>query len=96
MSKFDTTVLIVGAGPVGLSAALALSRMNIDVQIIDSGLEIDSRMRASTFHPPTLDMIEDLGVLDALLVQGLKVPVWRMRQHESGESVAFDLGCWAT
>ena len=91
MSNFDTTVLIVGAGPVGLSAALALSKMNIDVQIIDSGLEVDSRMRASTFHPPTLDMIEELGLLDELLEQGLKVPVWRMRQHESGESVAFDL-----
>jgi len=92
VNSSDTTVLIVGAGPVGLSAAFALSKMNIDVQVIDSGLDVDSRMRASTFHPPTLDMIEELGVLDELLAEGLKVPVWRMRQHESGESVAFDLG----
>jgi len=96
MSKSDCTVLIVGAGPVGLSAALVLARANIDVRVIDAGSDVDRRMRASTFHPPTLDIIEELGLLDALLQLGMKVPVWRMRQHETGESVAFDLSIIAT
>jgi len=87
----STAVLVVGAGPVGLSAALALRQAGIDVRVIDAGLGIDQRMRASTFHPPTLDMIDELGLGASLIDQGLKVPVWQMRRHPSGEHVDFDL-----
>ena len=86
-----TTILVVGAGPVGLSAALALRQAGIDVRRVDAALGLDKRMRASTFHPPTLDMIDDLGVGAALIEQGLKVPRWQMRRHPSGEHVDFDL-----
>ena len=34
-------VLIVGAGPVGLSAALALSKGGVDVRVVDAGADID-------------------------------------------------------
>ena len=84
-------VLIVGAGPVGLTAALALARADVEVRVVDAGSSVDRRMRASTFHPPTLDMVDDLGLVDALVELGLRVPRWQLRQHESGESVEFDL-----
>ena len=84
-------VLVVGAGPVGLSAALSLARLGVPVRVIDSGDDIDRRMRASTFHPPTLDIIESLGLADDLLADGLKAPQFQLRQHESGEFVSFDL-----
>ena len=87
-----TPVIIVGAGPVGLTAALALSAANIELRVVDAASGLDRRMRASTFHPPTLDMLADLGIADELLTAGLKVPCWQMRQHESGEFVEFDLG----
>lgn len=85
------SVLIVGAGPVGLTAALALMQAGVDVRVIDAGESVDKRMRASTFHPPSLDIIAELGLAETLLKQGMQVPRWQMRQHESGERVEFDL-----
>lgn len=85
------SVLVVGAGPVGLSAALALTQAGVAVRIVDASSDVDKRMRASTFHPPTLDMIATLGLARQLTKQGLPVPRFQMRQHESGEHVTFDL-----
>ena len=89
--SFDLPILVVGAGPAGLTAALALSQRGIDVAVVDAAGATDPRMRASTFHPPTLDMLAGLGVVETLLDQGEKVRHWQMRQHESGEYVSFDL-----
>ena len=86
-----TPVFVAGAGPVGLTAALILARAGVAVRVVDAGPAPDRRMRASTFHPPTLDMIEDLGLGQSLVGLGLTVPVWQMRQHETGEHVDFDL-----
>lgn len=85
------SVLVVGAGPVGLSAALALTQAGVAVRVVDAASDVDKRMRASTFHPPTLDMIASLGLARQLIRQGLPVPRFQMRQHESGEHVTFDL-----
>ncbi|MCH9696003.1 MAG: FAD-dependent monooxygenase [Gammaproteobacteria bacterium] len=87
-----TTVLIAGAGPVGLTSALALAQRNIKVMVVDSAVGVDTRMRASTFHPPTLDMIAELGLANKLLEQGLRVAEFQLRHHESERAVKFDLG----
>ena len=49
-------------------------------------------MRASTFHPPTLAMLQDLDVLDELIAQGLKAPVYQYRNRGSGNIIELDLG----
>jgi len=87
----STTVLIVGAGPVGLTAALALARAGVSLRIVDAASGVAKRMRASTFHPPTLDMIDSLNLADELVDQGLPVPQFQLRQHESEDHVIFDL-----
>lgn len=84
-------VLIVGAGPVGLVAALALARQNVPVRVVDAGSDIERRMRASTIHPPTLDMLAELGVAGRLVDAGLEVRTWQLRQHESARYVNFEL-----
>lgn len=84
-------VLIVGAGPVGTVMATLLARANIDVIILESGEDCAQDMRASTFHPPTLEMLDDIGVTAMLLERGLKAPVYHWRDRRTGEIIEFDL-----
>lgn len=89
MSSCD--VLIVGGGPVGLTLALRLSRMGVAVTVFERSLDIVEDLRASTFHPPTLDLLDTLGVTPLLLEQGLICPHWQVRWHETHERALFDL-----
>jgi 3-(3-hydroxy-phenyl)propionate hydroxylase len=50
-------------------------------------------MRASTFHPATLDLLADSGLADALVERGTVVPQWQYLIHESGERAVFDMSC---
>lgn len=88
-------VLIAGAGPVGLIGALWLARQGVAVTVIDALAAPAEDLRASTFHPPTLDMLEDMGLLEWLLPRGLKSPVFQHRDRPTGEIFAFDLGLLA-
>ena len=89
--NLETDVLIVGAGPVGLLAANALVEKSIDIYICDKLNAPVEELRASTFHPPTLDLLEPLGLTSAVLENGLKSPEWQIRFHETGDRVVFDL-----
>lgn len=89
--NLKTDVLIVGAGPVGLLAANALAEKSIDLYICDKLNSPVEELRASTFHPPTLDLLEPLGLTDSVLKNGLKSPEWQIRFHETGDRVVFDL-----
>ena len=54
----EERVLIAGAGPVGLVAAAQLVKHGVPVTVVEAGNDLSSESRASTFHPPTLDMLE--------------------------------------
>jgi 2-polyprenyl-6-methoxyphenol hydroxylase-like FAD-dependent oxidoreductase len=87
-----TPVLIVGGGPVGLTAALCLAAAAVPVAVFEAQEGIAEDLRASTFHPPTLDMLDTLGLASALVTQGRITPRWQVRLHETGERAEFDLG----
>ncbi len=84
-------VLIVGGGPVGLTAALLLAAAEIPVVLFEAEAAISQDLRASTFHPPTLDMLDRFGLGTALVAQGLITPSWQIRLQETGERAEFDL-----
>jgi 3-(3-hydroxy-phenyl)propionate hydroxylase len=88
----EDRVLIAGAGPVGLVAAAQLVRNNIPVTVLEAGNELSSESRASTFHPPTLDMLEQLDVARQLIGEGLKAPKIQYRAKKDGVIAQFDFG----
>lgn len=88
-------VLIVGAGPVGLVSACCLSQAGIPVTIVETSRELPRDLRASTFHPPTLDMLDRFDVSKKLVERGLVCPTWQFRDRNEGVVATFDLGLLA-
>ncbi len=84
-------VVIAGAGPVGLTAALLLGSKGIRVTVLESATKLSEELRASTWHPPTLDMLAPYGITARMLADGLICPSWQIRMHPSGERAVFDL-----
>ncbi len=87
----DVDVVIAGAGPVGTVAAYALAKAGLSVMIAEAGATCAEDLRASTFHPPTLEMLDDMGIYDELAPQGLVAPVYQYRVRSTGDVLAFDL-----
>lgn len=84
-------VVIAGAGPVGCSLALMLAQKGIPVILLESGTDLPEDLRASTFHPPSLDMLDDLGVTEKLLEVGLKVDDFQYRDRRTNEVAKFHM-----
>ena len=91
MGKSDR-ILVAGAGPVGLVAATYLAKRGIPVTLVETEPELGNELRASTVHPPTLDMMEEFGITEQIIEQGLKAPTWQFRDRRSGPVATFDLG----
>jgi 3-(3-hydroxy-phenyl)propionate hydroxylase len=89
--KIDAEVVIAGAGPVGLTAALALARRGVAVTVLEQLPEAGTFWRASTFHPPSLDVAADLGIVDRMLELGLIAPIYQLRDYRAGPVTRFDL-----
>ena len=88
-------VIIAGAGPVGLVAAAALVRRGIAVTVLEAGPGISTEMRASTFHAPTLDMLDDLGAAAEMVRQGRVGPKLQYRRRDHSLIAEFDFGILA-
>ena len=84
-------VVIAGAGPVGLSAALALGRAGRSVVLVTDGPGLSTESRASTFHPPTLEILDELGLADEVLRRGLTAPVFQFRDRGGPVVASFDM-----
>lgn len=92
MPKSTSTVLIVGSGPTGLTLAIDLARRDIGVRIIDKSPQFPRSSRAKGPNPRSLEVLEDLGVIDQVLAAG-SAPL-PMRKYRAGEVIA-DTGPYA-
>ena len=95
MSNENDRVIIVGAGPVGLTAALALHRRGIPTTLLAAEPELVMELRGSTFHPPTLDLLDEFDLVPRMIEVGLKAPTWQFRDRETGPVATFDLALLA-
>jgi len=84
-------VIVAGGGPVGAVATLLLARAGIPVTMIERADDVVLDYRASTFHPPTLDLLEASGITAALVGMGLVCPTVQIRDREIGKVAEFDL-----
>jgi 3-(3-hydroxy-phenyl)propionate hydroxylase len=90
-SEREPHVIVVGAGPVGLVTANLLVDDGIRVTLIEASADLPRDLRASTFHPPTLDMLERFGVVGRMIEQGLICPTWQFRDRDEGVVATFEL-----
>ncbi len=71
--KKSCEVLVVGAGPVGLYTALMLAERAVRVRIVEEQFRSTTRSYALALHPTTLDVLEEVGLLDRLVASGLRL-----------------------
>jgi 2-polyprenyl-6-methoxyphenol hydroxylase-like FAD-dependent oxidoreductase len=65
------TVLICGAGPVGMTLALALKRRGVDVRIVDTAPARTDKSKALVLWPRTLELLDIQGGVDRFVAAGM-------------------------
>ena len=75
MSASVTDVLIVGAGPTGLTLACDLARRGVNCRLVERGEGNYPGSRGAGIQPRTREIFEDLGVLDAVHAAGGPFPL---------------------
>jgi 2-polyprenyl-6-methoxyphenol hydroxylase-like FAD-dependent oxidoreductase len=66
-----TDVLVVGAGPTGLTLACDLARRGVAVHIVDRSPEFPAGSRGKGLSPRSLEVLDDLGVIDRVMASGI-------------------------
>ena len=85
-------VIIVGAGPAGIVCALALSKHGIPVTVFEQEPAPVKDQRAASIHPPTLAMLDEIGVTSRIIDKGFVSSKYRYHDRLDGSVVAeFDL-----
>lgn len=82
MQTSTTDVLVVGAGPIGLTAAIVLTQLGHDVTVVDNQAEGANTSRAAVVHPHTLELLEPYGVTPDLVARGVHTPTFTIRDRD--------------
>lgn len=84
-----TQVLIAGAGPVGITAALCFFKKGIDFEIVDKASGPSDHSKACLLSPATLEFLNGLGLFEEILEKGLRI---RNVQLFEGDARLANLG----
>ncbi|CDO10001.1 FAD-dependent oxidoreductase [Mycolicibacterium cosmeticum] len=78
----NADVLVVGAGPVGLTAAIVLTQRGHHVTVVDRQAEGANTSRAAVVHPRTLELLQPYGVTERLVGRGVHTPTFTIRDRD--------------
>lgn len=78
----ESDVLIIGAGPTGLTLATALASRGIRPVVVDRQPEGSNTSRAAVVHAHTLEVLETIGVADRLVKRGIHAPRFTIRDRD--------------
>ena len=82
MTSLSTQCCIVGGGPAGIVLGYLLARRGVKVIVLEKHVDFLRDFRGDTVHPSTLDVMYELGLLDAFLRQ----------PHQKVEELAGQIG----
>jgi 3-(3-hydroxy-phenyl)propionate hydroxylase len=96
VAENDSRVIVAGCGPVGAVITLALTKKGIPVTLIEQLPDAAEDQRAATIHPPTIEMLVELGLEREMFSEeptgGMSAPLFHFRDRATGELVAvFDI-----
>jgi 2-polyprenyl-6-methoxyphenol hydroxylase-like FAD-dependent oxidoreductase len=86
----ERPVVVVGGGPVGMTAAATLAAQGVPVVVVELHPEPRPDWRASTFHAATLELLETIDITDQMHKEGLVVPKYQFRDRRDGLVAEFD------
>jgi 2-polyprenyl-6-methoxyphenol hydroxylase-like FAD-dependent oxidoreductase len=81
MQMYDTDVLVVGAGPTGLTLAASLIARGVRTTVVDRQATMAHTSRAGAVNARTLEVLEDLDVTRRLVKEGVVAPQFTIRDR---------------
>ena len=89
----ERPIVIAGGGPVGVVTALALARQGLEVRLFEAEARVNDSPRAATTHAATLEILENLGLVEEVTKRGLIEPKFRIWDRASRTIIAeFNFG----
>ncbi len=82
LEKTSADVLVVGAGPTGLTLAISLLARGRQVLLVDKVKEGDNTSRAAVVYPATLEELDPYGVAERLVAKGIRASQFTIRDRD--------------